>query len=458
MERLRSFCMLADNARASSTTLSEDILKTIIQENGEIKLSRHILFILHQRLPSLRHRITELKKENSYNLLNCLLKFPESCEKDLEQEYLRLLLTGKCKSKQWKAEVENLMRKASNLYIPNSFKTDMKILFDTGKTYDAIVIPSDSVGTMVIPLSIHPEEIETLSTISYRKNVHRLILSSRSSFFRKLFDRRTDCPLGHISLVVLDSSIIPSHLLKIVLSFFYTNELPSLDMDSSESSCDLASDCELADLSISIRRAVALFGVGKILQLTSLMQAAEDKIVFELSYTTVLPLLQWAERDHGSSYISRNCMAFIRENFHHLSQTGILTGLTTEEMIKLLQDDYLQAHELDVLRAALRWAENVAREKEPDIIKKRKREPSNDLIRNALAPLLPYIRLEYILPANCPDLAKVFQSGLIRNPPTAIDGSTTIGRGWDYGDSRSPRFYKPYVEIFLELNANEWSE
>jgi Tfp pilus assembly protein PilX len=77
-------------------------------------------------------------------------------------------------------------------------------------------------------------------------------------------------------------------------------------------------------------------------------------------------------------------MAFIRENFHHLSQTGILTGLTTEEMIKLLQDDYLQAHELDVLRAALRWAENAAREKEPDIIKKRKKEPSNDLIRNAL--------------------------------------------------------------------------
>ena len=131
MERLRSFCMLADNARASSTTLSEDILKTIIQENGEIKLSRHILFILHQRLPSLRHRITELKKENSYNLLNCLLKFPERCEKDLEQEYLRLLLTGKCKSKQWKAEVENLMRKASNLYIPNSFKTDMKVIYSS---------------------------------------------------------------------------------------------------------------------------------------------------------------------------------------------------------------------------------------------------------------------------------------------------------------------------------------
>lgn len=128
MERLRSFCTLADNARATSSTLSEDILKSIIQENGEIELSRHLLFILHQRLPSLRHRITELKRENSYHLLDCLLKFPESCEKDLQHEYLRLLITGKCKSKQWKAEVENLMRKASHLHIPNSFKTDIKVV------------------------------------------------------------------------------------------------------------------------------------------------------------------------------------------------------------------------------------------------------------------------------------------------------------------------------------------
>jgi hypothetical protein len=128
MERLRSFCTLADNARATSSTLSEDILKSIIQESGEIELSRHLLFILHQRLPSLRHRITEMKKENSYHLLDCLLKFPESCEKDLQHEYLRLLITGKCKSKQWKAEVESLMRKASHLHIPNSFKTDIKVV------------------------------------------------------------------------------------------------------------------------------------------------------------------------------------------------------------------------------------------------------------------------------------------------------------------------------------------
>ena len=83
--------------------------------------------------------------------------------------------------------------------------------------------------------------------------------------------------------------------------------------------------------------------------------------------------------------------------------------LSTEEMIKLLQDDFVEACELDVLRGALKWAEQVARDKEPDLLNKRKKEPSADLVRNALAPLLPYLRLEHVLPTNCPYVAKIFQ-------------------------------------------------
>ena len=117
-------------------------------------------------------------------------------------------------------------------------------------------------------------------------------------------------------------------------------------------------------------------------------------------------------------------------------------SMTTEEMIKLLQDDFVEATELDVMRAALKWAEQVARDKEPDLIRKRRKEPSSDLVQNALAPLLPYIRLEHVLPTNCPHLTKIFQSGLIRNPPKSIDGQSTIGKGWEYGDARCPRFFQ----------------
>ena len=118
---------MADNARATRSTINEDILKLVLEENGEIDLSPHVLFILHQRIPSLRNRISQIKRERNYDSLDAILKFPDNCGADLQNEYWKLLLTGKCRSKQWKEEAENLMRKAAHLQIPNGFKTDMKV-------------------------------------------------------------------------------------------------------------------------------------------------------------------------------------------------------------------------------------------------------------------------------------------------------------------------------------------
>ena len=53
-------------------------------------------------------------------------------------------------------------------------------------------------------------------------------------------------PDGHIALIVLDSQIVPAHLLRLVLSFIYTNELSDLDeVWEAKSYCQLASDSEL---------------------------------------------------------------------------------------------------------------------------------------------------------------------------------------------------------------------
>ena len=78
------------------------------------------------------------------------------------------------------------------------------------------------------------------------------------------------------------------------------------------------------DLPIQMRRAVALYGVGKLIQMESLTQACEDSLVIGLNCLTVIPLLQWAERQHGSAFISRHCINFIRVNFVQLSRTGTL--------------------------------------------------------------------------------------------------------------------------------------
>lgn len=100
---------------------------------------------------------------------------------------------------------------------------------------------------MVIPLSIDSGELETLSSIEYRhRTVHRAILCARSPFFARLFERRS-VPEGHIALIVLDSKIIPAHLLKVVLMFIYTGELIELESPEAQKVCQLASDAELSE-------------------------------------------------------------------------------------------------------------------------------------------------------------------------------------------------------------------
>ena len=115
------------------------------------------------------------------------------------------------------------------------------------------------------------------------------------------------------------------------------------------------------------------------------------------------------------------------------------------------------------MRCAIRWAEQVSREKEPDIIKRKKKEPSPDLVRNALAPLVPYIRLEYILPTNdqvsknrfvqfhnifIQYLSKICQSGIIEVPTSIDPNSTTIGKGWEYGNQRLPRYFQVRIKKY----------
>ena len=39
------------------------------------------------------------------------------------------------------------------------------------------------------------------------------------------------------------------------------------------------------------------------------------------------------------------------------------------------------------MRCAIRWAENTSREKEPDLVRRKKKDPSPDLIRNALGTI-----------------------------------------------------------------------
>ena len=58
----------------------------------------------------------------------------------------------------------------------NSLKIDLKIMYESHRNYDTIIIPSNCTNEMVIPLSINKNEINTLHKISSCHKVHKVIL------------------------------------------------------------------------------------------------------------------------------------------------------------------------------------------------------------------------------------------------------------------------------------------
>ena len=83
----------------------------------------------------------------------------------------------------------------------------------------------------------------------------------------------------------------------------------------------------------------------------------EDIILRRLSESNVVRVLYWASESHGSNFVYRQCVQFIIDEFATFSQTENFLKLNQEVLIEVLQSDFVQASELQVLKSVLRWAQ-----------------------------------------------------------------------------------------------------
>lgn len=118
--------------------------------------------------------------------------------------------------------------------------------------------------------------------------------------------------------------------------------------------------------------ATELYQIGRFLELDILSQGCEDVLVDQLCVENVASVLRWAELAHGSPWVRRQALHLLREEFGHLSHTPVLLELDKLHLMDALQSDFLQASELEVLAAVLRWGEHrlVRRmeEREPNVV------------------------------------------------------------------------------------------
>lgn len=130
---------------------------------------------------------------------------------------------------------------------------------------------------------------------------------------------------------------------------------------------------------------------------------------------------RWGSQPHGSAWVHRQALHYLREEFQPVASSSILHQLDHVHLANVLQSHFLQASELEILQAVLKWGEQelVRRmeDREPNLLSHtvhsvtrkglKKRDLSDIELREILSELLPLVRMDHILPPNSEALAQV---------------------------------------------------
>ncbi|KFV73098.1 BTB/POZ domain-containing protein 7 [Dryobates pubescens] len=365
--------------------------------------------------------------------------------------------------------VDILVQLSEEFGTPNSLDVDMRALFDYMCYYDVVLSfssTSDLVDTFGGSQNCLDEELRA----------HKAIISSRSPFFRHLLQRRirtgeeiTDRTLRTPTRIILDESIIPKKYAKVILNCMYTDVVDLSVLHSSPSVGSLSEVQALVAGKLNMTRAeeaMELYHIALFLEFNMLAQGCEDIIAESISLDTLIAILKWSSQPYGSKWVHRQALHFLCEEFTQVMTSDVFYELNKDHLLTAIQSDYLQASEQDILKYLIKWGEHQLMkriaDREPNLlsgtahsVNKRgvkRRDLDIEELREILSPLLPFVRIEHILPMNSEVLSDAMKRGLISTPPSDMLPTSEGGKSnaWlrqkNAGIYVRPRLFSPYVE------------
>ncbi|KAF5909586.1 BTB/POZ domain-containing protein 7, partial [Clarias magur] len=411
---------------------------------------------------------------------------------------LHYLYTGELGGANREAEtrlrnVDVLRQLSEEFGMPNPLEEDMRMLFHSMCYYDSVlsfcsepesVEACDAVGGIsgggIAGVGVVKSEQSACPEEDLR--AHKAVLSARSPFFRNLLQRRvrtgeelTERTLQTPTLIVLDESIIPWKYARVILHCMYTDIVdlalvmrgsPSMGSLSETQSLGTSNTAGKGTIPARTEEAMELYHIALFLEFSMLAQGCEDIIVESVSLESLISILKWSSQPYGSKWVHRQAMHFLCEEFSQVMTSDVLYELTKDQLLAAIQSDYLQASEQDILKYVIKWGEHqlIRRmaDREPNLlsgtahsVNKRgvkRRDLDVEELREILSPLLPYIRMEHVLPANSDVLADAMKRGLISTPPSDMLPTAEGGKAnaWlrqkNTGIYVRPRLFSPYVE------------
>lgn len=373
---------------------------------------------------------------------------------------------------------EILLKVATELGMPNPLDQDLRTLLETGDYSDALLVFSSEVD-LNESFSSEAGSSDGFCRTKHELPCHKAVLAARSPFFRNLLLRRarsgedlTEFALNTPTRIVLDESVIPRRYARVLLHAIYLDIVDlSLIMRGSASMCSLSEVQAIVagkGQMTMVDEAMEMYQIGQFLDIPSISQGCEDIIADNITIDNLMSVLQWSAEPHGSSWVLRQALHFLREEFIQVANSPVLFELSRYHLIETLSSDLLQAGELDVLTAVIKWGEHhlVRRieKREPNLLshtahsvskKGVKRRDLNDVeLRDILAEILPLVRMDHVLPHNSEVLTGAIRRGLVSTPPSHMisdDGATSgSASAWVPGKNSGmftrPRLFTPYYE------------
>ncbi|KAL7289282.1 hypothetical protein TKK_0017216 [Trichogramma kaykai] len=414
-----------------------------------------------------------------YGARICLELRSHNIEVPMFSALLRYLYTGDVCSHDGSLDAALLRRLGEEFGNPNPLEHDLRYLLETGNYADAaLVFTSDS---------DYQRPDSGSSEYGFRPKLelacHKAILSARSPFFRNLIQRRTRSGEDHTeralhipTRIVLDESVIPKRYAHVLLHAVYLDTVDlSLILRGTGCGNGAGSLGEVQALTHTgrmrpspLEEAMELYQIGRFLELDILSQGCEDLILEWLTLESLPTVLKWGSQPHGSAWVHRQALHYLREEFQPVASSPILHQLDQTHLVEVLQSHFLQASELEVLQAVLKWGEQelVRRmeDREPNLLSHtvhsvarkgvKKRDLSDIELREILSELLPLVRMDHVLPPNNEILAQAIRRGLVSTPPSHMIGDERENlriNAWIRGGKKNglfvrPRLFMPYYE------------
>lgn len=476
---IKDLTVQADQARPVVPSLKRDLLDLL--NNGcccDVKLKfKGSLFPAHRAILSTRCSFFRhlLRKYPGHDVEVPVDLGVSGVTVDMFSALLRYLYTADFNTNESQVEnFETFIALGERFGTPNSLEHDFVNMLESKRCSDAVLIFSSG-----------DESLQVSSSGSLRSRqhnslrCHRAILAARSPFFRNLLQRREHRTREGLiqsqastTQIVLDESVIPKKYAHVLLHSLYRDVVDlTFVLPSSPSIGSLGEAQELVSGKTPVSRveqAMELYQIAQFLELSAMAQGCEDYIVSSISTDNLMSILNWSSQPHGSSWVWRQAMHFLREDFLAVAASPVLFELHESLLIETLRSDFVQASEADILKAVIKWGEyqliKRMEEREPNLVShtqhsvSRKGIKRRDLdtveLRDLIGNLLPLVRCEHILPASHETLTSAVKRGLVSTPPSyMLSGSDDLSpqiNPWVVSRSRRmrrrPRLYTPFVE------------